>query len=135
MNDDDLTANYTRAYGGKLGFGKRPALLLIDFVRGYFDRDCDLFADCDAALESALRIRDAARKAGVPVIYTNVVFHPQALDGGRFYQKSRPLRYFLRGGPMGDWAPGLVPADDELVISKQHASAFFGTSPAPWKTR
>lgn len=125
---DDLDENYARAYGGRLGFGKRPALILIDLVRGYFDRDCDLWADCDAALASAIRLRDAARAAQVPVIYTNVVYHPKALDGGRFYQKALPLRHFLRGSKWGEWAPGLVPSDDELVISKQYASVFFGTS-------
>lgn len=125
---EDLNENYARAYGGRLGFGKKPALILIDLVRAYFDRDCDLWADCDSALESAIRLRDAARAAGVPVIYTNVVYHPKGLDGGRFFQKALPLRHFLRGSKWGDWAPGLVPSEDELVISKQYASVFFGTS-------
>lgn len=131
---DDLGENYARAFGGKLGFGKTPALILIDLVLGYFDPDCDLWADCDAALHSAIRLRDAARVAGIPVIYTNVVYHPKALDGGRFYQKSLPLRHFRRGGKWGAWAPGLTPSEDELVISKQHASVFFGTSLAPMLT-
>lgn len=125
---EDLSDNYARAYGGRLGFGRKPALILIDLVRAYFDRDCDLWADCDDALASALRLRDAARAAGVPVIYTNVVYHPMALDGGRFFQKALPLRHFLRGSKWGDWAPGLTPSEDELVISKQYASVFFGTS-------
>lgn len=125
---DDLGENYARAYGGKLGFGKQPVLILIDLVLGYFDRDCDLWADCDDALASAIRLRDAARAADVPVIYTNVVYHPKALDGGRFYQKALPLRHFLRGSKWGEWAPGLTPSEDELVISKQYPSVFFGTS-------
>ncbi|MGN7871251.1 isochorismatase family protein [Paracoccus sp. 22332] len=125
---EDLGENYARAYGGRLGFGKKPALILIDLVRAYFDPECDLWADCDAALASAIRLRDAARVAGIPVIYTNVVYHPKALDGGRFFQKALPLRHFLRGSRWGDWAPGLVPNEDELVISKQYASVFFGTS-------
>jgi maleamate amidohydrolase len=29
---------------------------------------------------------------------------------------------------MGNWPAGLQPADDELVITKQYPSAFFGTS-------
>ena len=29
---------------------------------------------------------------------------------------------------MGAWAEGLVPADNEIVVTKQYASAFFGTS-------
>ena len=125
---EDLGENYARAYGGRLGFGKKPALILIDLVRAYFDKDCDLWADCDPALESAIRLRDAARAAGLPIIYTNVVYHPKALDGGRFFQKALPLRHFLRGSKWGEWAPGLTPNEDELVISKQYASVFFGTS-------
>jgi maleamate amidohydrolase len=82
----------------------------------------------DASLLSALRVREAARAAGVPVILTNVVYHPLALDGGRFFEKSKPLRYFLQGNPMAAWPKGLEPHPDELVISKQYPSAFFGTS-------
>ncbi len=125
---DDLSENYARTYGGKLGFGRKPALIMIDLVRAYFDHDCDLWADCDTALASAIRLRDVARKAGVPVIYTNVVYHPKALDGGRFFQKALPLRHFIRGSKWGNWAPGIDPSEDELVVSKQYASVFFGTS-------
>lgn len=129
MMSQELDANYARAYGGQAGFGGKPALLMIDFVEGYFDPACDLYAGVDDALASALRVRAAARAAGVPVILTNVVYHhPQALDGGRFFQKARPLRYFLKGSPMGAWPAGLAPEPDELVISKQYPSAFFGTS-------
>lgn len=125
---EELGANYARAYGTRVGFGQRPALILVDFCQGYFDPDCDLYAGVDAALASALRVRAAARAAGVPVILTNVVYHPTAIDGGRFFEKAAPLRYFLQGSPMGAWPAGLVPQADELIISKQYPSAFFGTS-------
>ena len=123
-----LDENYAKAYGQKAGFGKKPALVLVDFVEGYFDPDCDLYADVDDTLASALRVREAAHAAGIPVILTNVVYHPKAMDGGRFYEKARPLRYFLSGSPMGAWPKGLEPREDELIISKQYPSAFFGTS-------
>lgn len=125
---EELGANYARAYGTRVGFGQRPALILVDFCQGYFDPDCDLYAGVDDALASALRVRAAARAAGVPVILTNVVYHPTAIDGGRFFEKAAPLRYFLQGSPMGAWPAGLVPQADELIISKQYPSAFFGTS-------
>ena len=127
-NDDALSANYAKAYDGKAGFGTSPALILIDFVAAYFDESCDLFADVDDALTSALRVREAAHEAGIPVILTNVVYHPKAMDGGRFFDKARVLRNFVEGNPMGAWAKGLEPRPDELVISKQYPSAFFGTS-------
>lgn len=124
----DLSDNYKRAYGRRVGFGTRPALLLVDFVQGYFDPACDLYAGVEDALASALRVREAAASAGIPVILTNVVYHPAAIDGGRFFEKSKPLRYFLKGNPMGAWPEGLSPRENELVISKQYPSAFFGTS-------
>jgi nicotinamidase-related amidase len=85
--DETLTDNYQRAYGGKIGFGKKPALLLADFVQAYFEPGCNLFAKVDGALASALRLRDVARAAGIPVILTRVTYHATGLDGGRFSRK------------------------------------------------
>ena len=116
MTGETLHANYQRTYNN------------VDFVQAYFKPSCYLYAGVDDALASALRVRATARQAGVPVIYTNVVYHPQALNGGRFYQKAKPLRSFLAGNPLGAWPEGLTVAEDELVVSKQYPSAFFGTS-------
>jgi len=124
---DELKDNYS-VYDGTLGFGQRPALILVDFVQAYFDKNCDLFADVEAELASALRIRDAARAAGIPVVYSNVVYIEGGADGGVFFRKAPVLENFIAGNPMGEWAKGLQPADGELVISKQYPSAFFGTS-------
>lgn len=126
--DDSLSDNYKRAYDNRIGFGQRPALILVDFVKAYFDRSCELYADVQPALDAALRVRAAARESGIPIIYTNVVYHESGINGGRFFQKALPLRNFVAGNPMGAWADGLEPAVGELVISKQYASAFFATS-------
>lgn len=123
-----LADNYKKAFDNRLGFGERPALILVDFVRAYFDEDCALYADVADALASALRIRDAARATGVPVVYTNVVYHAGGTDGGVFFRKAPVLKNFVVGNPMGAWVQGLNPAADEIVVSKQYPSAFFGTS-------
>ncbi len=128
MMSEALDENYRRAYANKIGFGKKPALILVDFVQAYFEPSCDLFADVQDALDSALRVLAAARAAKIPIIFTNVVYHASAIDGGRFYQKALPLKNFIEGNPMGAWPKGLAPARDELVVSKQYPSAFFGTS-------
>ena len=88
MSDETLDANYKRAFGKRIGFGKRPALLMIDFVEAYFDNSCALYAGVEDALASALRIQQAARNRTIPIIYTNVVYDKRATNGGRFYQKS-----------------------------------------------
>lgn len=120
--------SYSGVFDNKIGFGKSPALILIDFVEAYFDPKCELFAQPQAALDSALTVRRAARKASLPVVLTCVVYHPSFIDGGRFYQKAAPLRHFYEGSPMGNWPEGLEPEANELVIKKQYPSAFFGTS-------
>lgn len=128
MSDDALTQNYAAAFGGKAGFGRAPALVLIDFVEAYFAPESPLYADVEDALASALRVREAARAAGIPVTLTNVVYHPGGIDGGRFFEKVPALSAFEAGNPMGAWPKGLVPHADEIVLTKQYPSAFFGTS-------
>ena len=124
----ELSENYKTAYDNELGYGDAPALILVDFVQAYFDDSCPLYADVDDALASALRILAAARNAGVPVVYTNVVYEEGGADGGVFFRKAPVLENFVAGNPMGAWANGLEPADGEVVISKQYPSAFFGTT-------
>lgn len=125
---DDLLENYKRAYSNRAGFGKKPALILIDFAHAYFDKDCDLYAGVDDALASALRVREVAREADVPVILSEVRYSAKGLNGGRFFEKAKPLKAFLEGEATGAFAHGLVPRPDELVITKQYPSVFFGTS-------
>ncbi len=124
----ELADNYAGAFDGKLGFGRSPALVLVDLVEAYFAKDSPLYADADDCRQSAIRLRDAARAAGIPVIYTNVVYQADGSNGGVFFRKVPALQAFTKGNPMGGWARGLEPAENELVISKQYASAFFGTS-------
>ena len=124
---DELTENYRGAFDGSLGIGEAPALILVDFVAAYFVEDSPLYAGVEAELASALRIRGAARAAGIPVFYTNVVYQKGGADGGVFYRKVPALEVFEVGNPLGGWPEGLEPGNGELVISKQYPSAFFGT--------
>ncbi len=124
----ELDKNYENVFDTNLKFGKRPALLMIDFVEGYFDPECNLYAEVEDALSNAIRIQSKARDAGIPVIYTNVVYHPSMINAGRFFEKTKPLKHMIEGSKWGAWPKGLVPRDDELVVNKQYPSAFFGTS-------
>ena len=65
---ENLKTNYS-LYDGRLGFGNRPALILVDFVQAYFDEQCELHAGVENELVSALRIRDVARKAGILIVF------------------------------------------------------------------
>jgi maleamate amidohydrolase len=124
----NLDADYQAAgFGGRLPFGRKPALLVIDVVEAYLDKASPLYAGVEDARDSNIRLVDAARAAGAPVFFTNVVYAAGGVDGGVFYRKVPALKCFLGVTSLGAFPPGLNPRDDELVISKQYPSAFFGT--------
>ncbi|MBP2551455.1 maleamate amidohydrolase [Neorhizobium galegae] len=125
---ENLMENYRKAYDNRVGFGKSPALVLVDFAEAYYEPTDPLYAGVDDALASALRIREVARAKKIPIILTGVLLHPSGADGGRFFQKAKPLKAFTAGNPMGAFAKGLTPYPDEFVVMKQYPSAFFGTS-------
>ena len=116
------------AFGATLTPGSRPAVLAIDLMRAYFDPASPLFLPADACLHSAARVLEAARAHGVPVVHTRVSYGPGGLDGGVFFRKVPALAHLVGDSPMGELMPQVAPRDDEVVVVKQYASAFFGTS-------
>ncbi len=124
-----LEKDYNAAgFGGRLDFGRHPALLVIDVVEAYLRKDSPLYASVEDARDSIIRLVATARETNTPVIFTNVVYNAGGADGGVFYRKVPALKAFLSGSPMGAFPDGLTPRAGELVISKQYPSAFFGTS-------
>ncbi len=128
---ETLADNYARSgFGKNLAFGQRPALLVIDFVRAYLVKESPLYAGVEQARADCEVLLKAARVAQIPVVHTNVVYQPGGRDGGVFFRKVPALRCFEKGAhpDLAAFAAGLEPLPDETVISKQYASAFFGTS-------
>lgn len=125
VSQDD---NYAGVYDNVLGYGDRPALILIDFVEAYFQPENELYADPRSALEEALKLRKIAHEKNIPVIITNVVYDENGLTGGVFFKKTKPLRNFMPNAKFNGWPDGLVPNAKDIIVSKQYPSAFFGTS-------
>lgn len=127
--ENDLGQDYASSgFGQRLGFGARPALLIIDFVNAYLDPGGPLYAGVEETLVAARQLLDGARGAGIPVIHTKVVYAADGCDGGVFYRKVKGLAQFAGESYAGEIAEPLRPRADELVIRKQYASAFFGTT-------
>lgn len=126
---DALHSDYRRSgFGQSLGFGKHQALLMVDFAAAYFVSSSPLFANSDTTRLVAADALAAARRANMPVIHTRVEYDPSGTNGGVFFRKIGALKVFCTGSPLGEFAEGLAPAAGEQVITKQYASAFFGTS-------
>ncbi|WP_433505535.1 isochorismatase family protein [Pseudonocardia halophobica] len=115
------------AFSGRLGWGERPVVLVVDLVRAYTEPDGP-FALPDPPLTATQTLVEAARTAGVPVLWTVVRYAADLADAGLFVRKVPALAAFAEGAP-GDWdALALTPALGETVVVKQYASAFAGTS-------
>ena len=122
-------------FGGRLGFGRKPAVLVVDFIRAYTTVGAPLYAPMVVeAVQETVDVLREARNGEVPVIYTRVVYSPTGLDGGIFVQKIPSLRQLVEGAPIGEIVPELPPAPQDTIVTKQYASAFFGTSLASMLT-
>jgi maleamate amidohydrolase len=122
-------ANPTHGFDGALELGARPALIIIDFVKAYTTPGSPLCADFESARRACVELLAAARAAGIFIVHTNVAYEPGGRDGGVFFRKLPALRVFERGvsPELTEFVSGLAPLVGETVITKQYASAFFGT--------
>lgn len=116
-----------QSFNRRLGFGKKPAVVVVDMCRAYFTEGSPLDLGDRSSIDGCVALVETARLNGVPVFWTRVEFEPGGGNGGVFYRKVGALASFDRGNPLADWLPELVPADTEPVITKQAASSFFGT--------
>lgn len=94
------------------------ALLLIDFQQAVFDTP--VAADADIILDRLARLKDAARKAGLPVI---LVQHEEAGTN------------FERDTPSWQWPAAIAPRDGEHLVAKESCDAFLDTPLAALLTR
>jgi nicotinamidase-related amidase len=131
MMSTSLQENYAKGgFGRQLAAGRHPALLVIDFVDAYLVQESPLYAGVESTRDAAVSLLQAARKARVQVLHTCVEYEPGGRNGGVFFRKVPALKCFERGEfpQLAAFASGLEPIPGESVITKQYASAFFGTS-------
>jgi maleamate amidohydrolase len=124
--------NYTGVFDGKVGYGRNPAVVVIDFTLAYTTPHSPFFAEgVVRAVAETAPLLQAARAAGIPVIHTKVMYHPSGADGGWFVRKVPALRKLIEGEPLAEIDPKVAPLPTEVVIVKQYPSPFFGTPLAP----
>lgn len=124
----DARAFYAeRRIGARVGFGRRPAVVVVDLSRGFTEARSPLGADLDDVVAATGQLLAAARKRGLPVFFTTVAYQADFSDGGWFVEKVPALKVLVRGSPWTDIDPRLAPQPGEPVLVKPYASAFFAT--------
>jgi maleamate amidohydrolase len=116
-----------RGFGTTIGFGQRPALVVIDMVNAFTDPDMPLGSNLDSVIDALKLVLHAGRDAGIPIFYTVVGYDDGLADAGVWFRKQRALTSLMLGTPAVEVDSRLTPARGEQIILKKYASAFFGT--------
>lgn len=116
-----------RGFAGRAGYGERPAVLVVDFIKGFTDERCPLAANFDAELVVTRAVLDAARAARIPRILATSEYDAALEEAGAWARKI-PSNSWLEADT--EWVEiddRLGRADDDMVMVKKYPSCFFGT--------
>ena len=146
LTERDKTVFAASGYGERGGFGKRPALLIIDVNWAFCgDRPEPILESikrwrnsCGEDAWKARSLIDKCHEKGVPVLYTTGVRREDNWDSGscgwknsRNEEDRRSVVTNLDGNEIV--AP-LAPGPQDIVVLKQKPSGFFGTNMASYLT-
>ena len=123
-----LAAYRKKGLAARVGFGRRPAVLVVDFIVGFTDKRSPLAAAFDREVAATRKLLAAARGRGLPVFFTTTVYDREMREAGVFVRKVPSLRTLQEGSRWVAIDPRLALRRDEIVLAKKYASAFFGTA-------
>jgi len=129
---NDLEIYKRQGYGGKSGFGQRPAAVLVDFINGFADPQQFGGGNIDAAIENTANLLPHLRGAKVPIAYTRVVYAEDGSDTGVFCLKSPKLATLTEHSDSSQIVDELTPEAGDYIVRKTQPSAFFGTGLLGW---
>ena len=115
-------------FHGRAGFGRKPALLVIDVNLGFTDPASPLVCDLEDVVAAIRRLLDEFRRAELPVVYTTVSYDEgDKVAAAAFIDKIPALLTLEAGSRWVEIDPRIAPLPSEPVLNKLFASAFFGT--------
>jgi maleamate amidohydrolase len=119
---------HIEGFGGRGGFGRRPALVVIDMTLGFTDPESPLACDLEGPVTQIQKLLDAARRAEIPIVFTTVAYRQSdKLTAAAFIDKVPALLTLEAGTRWAEIDPRIVPQKTEPVLNKLFASGFFGT--------
>jgi maleamate amidohydrolase len=130
---DERDIYRSQGIGARMGFGRRPALLIIDFINGFNDLAAFGGGNIQSAIDQTAELLAAARHLELPILFTTHVYAEDGSEDGLFNLKMPRMRDGLkRGSHAVQVVDQLKPRPGERVVEKHFPSAFFGTDVAGW---
>ena len=119
---------HIEGFGERGGFGRRPALIVVDMTLGFTDPESPLGSDLDGPVEAIKKLLEAARQAEIPVVFTTVAYRESdKLTAAAFIDKVPALLTLEAGSRWAKIDPRIAPRTEEPILNKLFASGFFGT--------
>lgn len=132
-HDAEDTAVYEKqGFGNRIGFGKKPALLIIDFINGFNDPDAFGGGNIQDAIDHTAELLAVARHMDLPIVYTSHVYAEDGSEDGVFNLKSPGLAKLKRGSHETKVVDELEPRPGERVLEKHYPSGFSNTDLTGW---
>lgn len=130
FHNAELVDQYKKVgFGGKVGFGDRPAVLVIDLARAWTDQASPLGSDLSGVVAETARILKAARAKEIPIFFTTMAFEPDFSDLGENVRRKKPVSEVqVKGTKWVEIVPELERRPNEVLINKPRASSFFATN-------
>lgn len=126
--DGDTDARYEAAgLGHSVGFGDKPALLIVDLHLAFTDPTQPLGANLDAVVAANAQLVALAHEASIPVFATRTGYRDPDDEVWPWTLKAPGLRTLRVDGPGFEMDPRLGLSAGDTVITKKFNSAFFGT--------
>jgi nicotinamidase-related amidase len=121
-----------RGFGQKIGFGERPALIIIDMVKAFTDASRMLGANLDTQIEATRPLLEVAHQRGFPVLFSTVRYEDQNLrDAGLWGLKMKGSATLTADSDGWEIDPRLEVRPADSLLFKKYASCFFGTDLVP----
>jgi maleamate amidohydrolase len=116
-----------KGFAARVGFGARPALLVIDMIRGFTDLRSPLASNLDDQVGAIRSMLAAARERAVPVIFSTVAYDPDLQEAGIWIRKIPSNSWLVEGSEWVELDARLERRPREMLLVKKYASCFFGT--------
>jgi maleamate amidohydrolase len=130
MSSKDVDELYrAMSFAGRVGFGRNPALLVIDFQKGLTLPNMPFFGWHDDQIAETNQILEVLRDKGYPAIFTVVAYDEAEVlnDCYAFLKKIPSLKQIRVASEMAEVDDRLDVRPDEFVLVKKFQSAFIGT--------
>jgi maleamate amidohydrolase len=116
-----------RGFGLRIGFGERPALIVIDMANAFTDATALLGSNLDAQIAAIAPILEAAHGRNVPVFFSTVRYDDRDMkDAGIWAAKQRGLRTPTIDADGWKIDRRLDFRETDALLVKKYASCFFG---------